>query len=59
MVAAKQADIKKMSSERICMILSRAGGDIDALSQASRADLLEHMLQKQQGAAADESVKLV
>ena len=59
LTADEQADIKKMSSERIRMILSRAGGDIDTLSQAGRPELLEqmaeYMLQRQQGAAsADE-----
>ena len=58
--AEEQANLKKMSSERILMILSRAGGDIDVLSQASREELLEqmadHLLQGQQAAASDDDL---
>jgi len=57
LTAEQQADIKKMSSERIRMVLSRAGGDIDTLAQASRQDLIEEMakynLSLEQAAASD------
>jgi len=50
-----------MSSDRIRMILYRAGGDIDALAQASRQDLMEEManclLSEQRGVASDEDVE--
>ena len=61
LTAEQEADVKKMSSDRIRMVLTRAGGDIDALAQANRQELMEEMakylLSEQQGAASDEDVE--
>jgi len=50
-----------MSSERIRMVLSRAGGNIDTLAQASCQDLIEEMakyvLSLEQAAASDEDAE--
>jgi len=61
LTAEQEADVKKMSSDRIKMVLTRAGGDIDALAQANRQELMEkiakYLLIEQQGAASDEDVE--
>ena len=61
LTAEQEADVKKMSSDRIRMVLTRAGGDIDALAQANRQELMEEMakylLSEQQGAASDEDME--
>ena len=39
----EQADVKKMSSERIRLVLARDGADVDELTKADRAQLLDMM----------------
>lgn len=38
-----QAEVKKMSSERIRLVLARAGTDVDELTKTDRTQLMEMM----------------
>jgi len=53
----EQADVKKMSSERIRLVLARDGADVDELTKADRAQLLDmmahHMLNREKDEGAN------
>lgn len=51
----EQADVKKMSSERIRLVLARDGADVDELTKADRAQLLDMMAHHMLNGGNDES----